>query len=121
MDVIPRWTWPQSSAGKKRWKRCAHKWKRYAHQSGADDFRGCALDGPTSLETFSRAVDRLRDPSRAAASDFPAGVRATMDRTAYVTSLTINRLGKHEIDAMIDASSATSISRRDPAGHHRAH
>ena len=37
---------------------------------------------PTSLEVFGRAVDRIRDPSRAADRDVPAGVRAALDRTA---------------------------------------
>ena len=37
---------------------------------------------PTSLELFGRAVDRIREPSRAADRDVPAGVRAAMDRTA---------------------------------------
>ena len=29
------------------------------HQSGADDFRGCPLGRPTSLEAFGRTVDRI--------------------------------------------------------------
>ena len=37
---------------------------------------------PTSLETFGRIVDRVRTLPRAADRDFPARVRAALDRTA---------------------------------------
>ena len=37
---------------------------------------------PTSLEVFGRVVDRIRDPSRAADRDVPAGIRSALDRTA---------------------------------------
>ena len=57
---------------------------------------------PTSLELFGRVVDRIREPSRAADRDVPAGVRAALDRTALRTALTINRLAQRDIDAMID-------------------
>ena len=37
---------------------------------------------PTSLEAFGRIVDRIRNPSRAADRDVPAGVRAALDWAA---------------------------------------
>ena len=56
---------------------------------------------PTSLELWGRIwteyqafgpIDR----------DIPPGVRGAVDRTSYVTALTINRLGEREIEAIID-------------------
>ena len=34
----------RSSAGRKRWKRSLRRWRPCRSKSGADDFRGCALD-----------------------------------------------------------------------------
>ena len=58
---------------------------------------------PTSLEVFGRVVDRIREPSRAADRDVPAGVRAALDRTAARDRAHAS-IGwqQREIDAMID-------------------
>ena len=42
----PAPSWPRSSAGRKRWKRSLHNWRRCRVKSGADDLRGRALDRP---------------------------------------------------------------------------
>ena len=45
-------------------------------------FEDAHWSDPTTLEVFSRVVDRVRQPSRAASGDVPARVRSTLDGTA---------------------------------------
>ena len=73
-----------------------------APKSTADDFRGCTLDRPHEPRTVWSHRGQDTDPSRAADRDVPAGVRAALDWTAYVTALTSIGSAEREIGAMID-------------------
>ena len=57
---------------------------------------------PTSLETFSRAVDRLRTHRVLLLVTFRPEFEPPWTGRPFVTSLTINRLGQRDIDAIID-------------------
>ena len=93
-----------TSAGKERWKRSLAQVEALARQNPVlMIFEDAHWTDPTSLEVFGRVVDRITNPSRVADRDVPAGVRSTLDRTAHVTALTINRLrGARNRCAMID-------------------
>jgi len=57
---------------------------------------------PTSLEAFSRAVDRIRTLRVLLLVTFRPEFDAPWVGRPYVTALTINRLAEHEASAMID-------------------
>ena len=57
---------------------------------------------PTSLETFSRAVDRLRTHRVLLLVTFRPEFEPPWTGRPFVTSLTINRLTQRDIDAIID-------------------
>jgi hypothetical protein len=67
---------------------------------------------PTSLETFGRAVDRVRSLPVLLIVTFRPEFEPPWIGRPYVTALTINRLAQRDIEAMIDRLSATSSSRR---------
>ena len=77
---------------------------------------------PTSLEVFGRVVDRIREPSRAADRDVPAGIRAALDRTASRDRPDHQSAGgarhrRHDRPRRRQQAAAGE----HPPGHHRAH
>ena len=67
---------------------------------------------PTSLETFSRAVDRLRTHRVLLLVTFRPEFEPPWTGRPFVTSLTINRLAQRDIDESSTTSLATNICRR---------
>jgi predicted ATPase len=57
---------------------------------------------PTSLEAFGRAVDRIATLPVLLLMTFRPEFEPPWIGQAHVTALTINRLTRHEVDAMID-------------------
>jgi predicted ATPase len=57
---------------------------------------------PTSLEVFSRVVDRLRNLGVLLIVTFRPEFDSPWIGRSYVTALTLNRLGQREIEAVID-------------------
>ena len=109
LDLTPRAA-PAENAGSARF----HKCEALARQNPVlMIFEDAHWTDPTSLEVFGRIVDRIRNPSRAADRDVPAGVRAALDRTAardrpHHQSAGGARHRRHDRRA----SSATSCCRR---------
>ena len=113
-DVIPRSNWPRSSAGKEHWKRSSHSSRRCrAQNSGADDLRGCALDGPHEPGSCSVGwwIGFATLPVLLIVTFRPEFEPPWIGRP-YVTALTINRLAQREIEAMIDGVVGNKSSRR---------
>ena len=74
---------------------------------------------PTSLELFSRIVDRDNRTPGAADRDVSTRVRAAVDRTAPRRRPHLNRLGEREIGAMIDRVIGNkALPDEHTAGHH---
>jgi DNA-binding winged helix-turn-helix (wHTH) protein/predicted ATPase len=65
-------------------------------------FEDAHWSDPTTLESFSRAVDRLKTLRILLLVTFRPEFQAPWVGRPYVTSLTINRLTEREADAMID-------------------
>ena len=94
-----------------------------APQSGADDFRGCALDRPNEPGSARS--------HRGPATELFAVLLIVTYRPEfeppwigrpYVTALTLNRLGEREIAAMIDRVTGNKpLPAEHQAGHYRAH
>ena len=67
---------------------------------------------PTTLEAFGRTVDRIRPLRVLLLATFrPEFVPPWIGRP-HVTSLTINRMAKRDVDAIIDGVAGTSQFRR---------
>src|SRR5262249_29219893 len=65
-------------------------------------FEDAQWSDPTSLELFSRAVDRLRTLRALLIVTFRPEFDPPWTGRPYVTALTINRLAEREVSAMID-------------------
>ena len=77
---------------------------------------------PTSLEVFSRIVDRLRDLTCAADCDVPSRVRSALDRATLRDCSHPQSVGaaRHR-DGDRQCCRQQAHSCEHPAGHHRAH
>ncbi len=58
---------------------------------------------PTTLELLDLVIERVRAPAGAARDHLPAGVPPPWTGHAHVTALTLNRLGRRQGAAMVDA------------------
>ena len=77
---------------------------------------------PTSLETFSRVVDRLRNLRVLLIITFRPEFDPPWIGRPYVTALTVNRLAQCDIEAMIDDVVGNKPHPDErPPGHYRAH
>jgi predicted ATPase len=65
-------------------------------------FEDAHWSDPTSLEAFSRVVDRLRSLPVLLIATFRPEFDPPWIGRPYVTTLIINRLAQHDIEAMID-------------------
>jgi hypothetical protein len=64
---------------------------------------------PTSLETFGRAVDRIANLPMLLLITFRLEFEPPWIGQSHVTTLTLNRLTRHEVDAMIDRIAANKL------------
>ena len=71
-------------------------------KSGADDFRGCALDRPNEPGSSRSDSGPVENASRAADRHVRPEFEPPWIGRPYVTALSLNRLGEREIVAMID-------------------
>ena len=77
---------------------------------------------PTSLELFSRIIDRIPTLRVLLVVTFRPEFEPPWIGRPYVTALTINRLAEREVGAMIDRVVGNKLlSAKRSAGHHRAH
>ena len=67
---------------------------------------------PSSLEVFGRLVDRIATLRVLLIVTYRPEFEPPWTGRSHVTALTLNRLTRRELDAMIDVSSATSLFRR---------
>ena len=75
MDAIPRSNWPRSSADRRRWKRSYRaNGGAVAPKSGADDFRGRALDRPDEPGSARSSRGPNQNPWRLADRYLPARI-----------------------------------------------
>ena len=82
-DVIPRSTWPQSSAGKRTLEALVSQVEALARQNPVlMIFEDAHWTDPTSLEVFGRIVDRIATLRVLLIVTFRSRVRAALDRTA---------------------------------------
>ena len=94
-----------------------------AHQSGADDLRGCTLDPiPLALKRFGASGRSTSTPRVLLLVTFRPEFEAPWIGRPYVMALTLNRLGRarNRRDDRPDRRQQ-GASREHPAGHHRAH
>ena len=71
-------------------------------KSSADDFRGCTLDRPHEPRTVRSDRGQDTDPPSVANLTYRPEFEPPWIGSSHVTTLTLNRLGEHEIDALID-------------------
>ena len=77
---------------------------------------------PTGLELFNRIADKVPSLRVLLIVAFRPEFDPPWIGRPYVTALTINRLAEREVGAMIDRVVGNKLlSRKRPAGHHRAH
>ena len=77
---------------------------------------------PTSLEVLGQAVDRIATLRVLLIVTFRPEFEPPWVGRPHVTALTINRLPKRDVDAMIDRVVGNKLlPLKHPAGHHRAH
>ena len=77
---------------------------------------------PTSLELFGRIVDSVPNLRVLLIVTFRPEFEPPWIGRPYVTALTINRLTKREVSAMIDRVIGNKLlPAHSPAGNHRAH
>ena len=76
---------------------------------------------PTSLELFGRGVNRIANLPVLLLITFRPEFEPPWIGQPHVTALTLNRLTRHEVEAMIDRVAGNKLPAGErPAGHHRA-
>jgi predicted ATPase len=103
MDAIPRSILTRGSAGRERWKRSFGNLEALTRSNPVlMIFEDAHWTDPTSLELFSRTVDRIRTLRALLIVTFRPEFDPPWIGRPHVTALTINRLAEREVGAMID-------------------